>query len=130
MPNSRVKGRAGEQECCRILRKELPMFHVHRNWMAQSAEGGADVVIPGWAIEIKRHKTAARINDWWVQAAMQAVFFDGLVRPVLLYRVDRGEWMAMMSMFDLRPDLQSHTQVTMKISTWCTLVRSEIDANA
>ena len=104
------------------------MLQINRNWMAQSAEGGADVVIPGWAIEIKRHKTAARINDWWTQAASQALKLT--TKPVLLYRVDHGEWLAMMSLYDLRPDLHNHTQVTMKLSAWCALVRKELDANA
>jgi len=125
MVNSRNKGRAGEQECCRILRDEFPMFEVNRNWMAQSAEGGADVVIPGWAIEIKRHKTASDIKNWWTQAAVQAMRVDA--KAVLLYRVDRGEWMAMMSLHDLRPDLHNFTQVTMKMSAWCVLVRRELD---
>ena len=127
MVNSRNKGRAGEQECWRILRDELPMFDVNRNWMAQSAEGGADVVIPGWAIEIKRHKTAADITHWWQQAAMQAITIEH--KPVLLYRVDRGRWMAMMSLHDLRPDLHNFSQVTMHLEAWCALVRRELDAD-
>ena len=127
MTNSRNKGRAGEQECCRILRDEFPMFQVNRNWMAQSAEGGADVVIPGWAIEIKRHKTASNIRSWWTQAATQAMRVEA--KAVLLYRVDRGEWTAMMSMYDLRPDLKIRGQVSMKLPIWAAFVRRELNAD-
>ena len=126
MPNSRNKGRAGEQEACRLLRDEFPMLQINRNWMAQSAEGGADVVIPGWAIEIKRHKTAAKINDWWTQAAGQALKLT--LKPCLLYRVDHGRWLVKMSLYDLRPDLKIHSQVTMDFSAWCALVRRELGA--
>ena len=51
--NSRNKGRAAEQEICRILKDEL-RIEVRRNWMAQNAQAGnCDITdVPGWAIEI------------------------------------------------------------------------------
>ena len=64
--NSRTKGRAGEQEIVRILKDEL-RIDIRRNWMAQTAEKlHCDIMdVPGWAIEVKRHKTLARSGDWW-----------------------------------------------------------------
>ena len=49
----RNKGRSGEQEVARLIRDWLGL-DVHRNWQAQTAEGGADLSgVPGWAIEVK-----------------------------------------------------------------------------
>ena len=126
--NSRTKGRAAETEVARILRDELNI-EVTRNWAAQAHHGGCDLItVPdiGWGIEIKRAKEA-RLSEWWQQTAEQAKI--GKVRPVLLYRLDRQSWMAMMSLFDLRPDLADHHQVTMHLLSWCNLVREEINAD-
>ena len=127
MTNSRAKGRAAEQEVARILRDELGL-EIHRNWQQQSAQGGCDLVgVPGWGIEIKRAKDA-RLNDWWTQTAEQAA--RDKVRPVLIYRLDRQSWMAMIALRDLRPDLAAPHQVTMYLLSWCTLVREEMNADA
>ena len=127
MTNSRTKGRAAEQEVARILRDELGL-EIHRNWQQQAAQGGCDLIgVPGWGIEIKRAKEA-RINEWWHQTAEQAVIDK--VRPVLIYRLDRQPWMVMLSLFDLRPDLADHHQVTMHLLSWCNLVREEMNADA
>jgi len=123
MTNSRTKGKMGEQEVARILRDELGL-EIQRNWQQQAAQGGCDLVgVPGWGIEIKRAKEA-RINEWWHQTAEQAAIDK--VRPVLIYRLDRQPWMVMMSLYDLRPDLADHHQVTMHLLSWCTLVREEM----
>ena len=128
MTNSRAKGRAGEQEVARILRDELGL-EIHRNWAAQAAmQGGCDLVgIPGWGIEIKRAKEA-RLKEWWQQTTEQAARVK--VRPVLIYRLDRQEWKVKISLFDLRPDLGDHHQVTMELVSWCNLVREEMNADA
>ena len=110
------------------MRDELNI-EVTRNWAAQAHHGGCDLItVPdiGWGIEIKRAKEA-RISEWWQQTAEQAKI--GKVRPVLLYRLDRQSWMAMMSLYDLRPDLEDHHQVTMHLLSWCTLVREELHAD-
>ena len=126
MTNSRTKGRAGEQEVARLLRDELGL-EVYCNWQQQAAQGGCDLVgVPGWGIEIKRAKDA-RVNEWWHQTAEQAA--RDKVRPVLIYRLDRQPWMAMMSLYDLRPDLDDHHQVTLHLLSWCTLVREELHAD-
>lgn len=57
------------------------------------AWGDADLEgVPGWAVEVKRHRTAppGEVARWWVQAVAQA----GGRLPVLLYRADRGQWRA------------------------------------
>ena len=129
MTNSRSKGRAGEQEVARILRDELNV-KVHRNWAEQAHHGGVDLVTSpdiGWGIEIKRAKEA-RFGEWWIQTVDQAAISK--VKPVLLYRLDRQSWMAMVSLYDVRPDLEDHHQVTMYLLSWCNLVREELNADA
>ena len=137
MTNSRTKGKNGELELANILKDELRL-DVRRNWMAQAAEGGADLSIEwppgyaGWAIECKRARVL-RLNDWWRQTALQAqrAGISGIQpKPVLVYRQDRQPWFAMMCLFDLRPDLGDHRQVTLPLESWCKLVRMELDANA
>ena len=128
MTNSRQKGRAGEQEVARILRDELNI-EVTRNWAAQAHHGGCDLITTpdiSWGIEIKRAKEA-RFTEWWGQTAEQAQIDK--VRPVLIYRLDRQPWMAMMSLYDLRGDLHDHHQVTMNLLSWCNLVREELNAD-
>ena len=48
--------------------------------------------VPGWSVEVKRHRTATRgdLARWWAQAVTQA----GALLPVLLYRADRAQWRA------------------------------------
>ena len=130
MINSRAKGRAGEQEVATILRDELGM-EVHRNWAQQAAIGGCDLIgIPGLGIEVKRIKkaTEADLQSFWQQTTGQAS--AAKVRPVLVYREDRQSWKARMSLYDLRPDLGDHHQVTMELLSWCTVVREELSADA
>ena len=128
--NSRAKGMSGEREVATILRDELGM-EVHRNWAQQAAIGGCDLIgIPGWGIEIKRIKkaTEADLQSFWQQTTEQAT--SAKVRPVLIYREDRQSWKVRMSLYDLRPDLGDHHQVTMELMSWCTMVREEFSADA
>ena len=131
MINSRTKGRAGEQEVANILRNELGIA-VHRNWAQQAAIGGCDLIgIPGWAIEVKRTKKGsdADISSWWQQAAQQAND-AGKLKPALVYRFDRHDWKARISLHDLRPDLGDHAQVTLDLQSWIGLVREDLNADA
>ena len=126
MTNSRVKGRAAEQEVVRLLKDELHL-DIRRNWIAQNAEKGhCDITdVPGWAIEIKRAKVA-RFDDWWTQTCAQALQIQR--KPVLIYRLDRQRWYAMLSLYHLRPEMHDHSNCTMKLESWCKLVRLELDA--
>ena len=122
MTNSRRKGHDGEREIAGMLREGLNTSGIHRNWMAQSVDGGPDIVLDNWAVEIKRAKVPL-INIWWTQCATQAAKCKK--RPVLMYRLDRQDWRVMMSMHDLRPDLEDFSKVTMDFDSWINLVRRE-----
>lgn len=130
--NSKSKGKAGELELAALLKDELRL-EVRRN-LEQTAVGGFDLNVEwpsdyrGWAIECKRSKTP-RVREWWQQTATQAArsrVNSQPLKPVLIYRLDRQPWLAMMSLFDLCPHLQDHSQVTMKLESWCNLVRQEM----
>ena len=96
----RNKGKAGEREVAALIR-DLTGWDVQRR--VRQHDGDNDLVgVPGWAVEVKRHKAAGRgeIGAWWRQTVAQATRVakstdegsTGL--PVLFYRLDRGEWRA------------------------------------
>jgi hypothetical protein len=121
--NSRTKGRAGEQEVARILRDELGL-EVHRNWLFQAAEGGADLVgVPGWSIEIKRQKQLL-LGDWWSQTVRQAERSGD--KPILIYRLDRHPWRARCRACDMSV-CDHRFVVEMDLADWCTVVREELN---
>ena len=86
----RRKGQVGEREAAALV-------HAHTGWHVQrrvrNAAGDSDLVgVPGWAVEVKRHRqaTPAVVAAWWTQTVSQA----GGQLPLLLYRLDRGAWRA------------------------------------
>jgi hypothetical protein len=123
MTNPRTKGAGGEREAAILIARFLGIDRerVTRNWQMQAAVGGSDLVIDGlesWAIEVKRAKVA-RISAWWRQAKQQGARSN--LKPVLLYRLDRQDWNAVISLFDLRPDLSDRSPITMSLESWCAL---------
>lgn len=89
----RTKGNAGEREAAAIIR-DLTGCDVRRR--VRQHDGDSDLIgVPGWMIEVKRHKAAGRadIAAWWRQAHAQAAGAAADV-PVLLYRLDRDQWRA------------------------------------
>jgi len=121
MTNSRTKGKTGEQEVCRIIRDELGI-DVHRNWIEQSYHGGPDIIgVKGWSIEVKRAKVFR--GDWWTQAATQAA--DRKEKPVLVYRLDRHDWRAVVCLCDIS-EYELHDRVDMEFRTWIYIVREQL----
>jgi hypothetical protein len=103
----RSKGKRGESELAGLIR-DLTGWDAQRR--VRQHDGDSDVVgVPGWSIEVKRHKSAGRgqIAAWWRQTEEQARVVatsqengsEGRLGasagiPVLFYRVDRAEWRA------------------------------------
>lgn len=86
----RTKGAGGEREIAGIVR-DLTGWDVRRR--VRQHDGDSDLEgVPGWSVEVKRHRAATRgdIARWWGQAVAQA----GDLLPVLFYRVDRDAWRA------------------------------------
>ncbi len=89
---SREKGKRGEREVAAIIR-DLLGFDASRR--VRQHEGDSDILgVPGWVIEVKRRRQAARgdIRQWWHQAEAQARKAGEGLLPVLFYRLDRHDW--------------------------------------
>ena len=87
---SRTKGQQGEREIAALL-ADLTGYTVKRR--VRNHAGDSDLEgIPGWSVEVKRHKAAGRaeIAGWWRQTCKQAT----TLLPVLFYRLDRDSWRA------------------------------------
>jgi len=121
---SRRKGAVGEREASAILRAELGVKIERR--LEQWRSGGSDLVgLDGWSIEIKR--AAQWSSAWWQQAVEQAHHEGNL--PVLIYRLDRKQWIARMRGADLAPELSETGAawwVEMELGTWCQVVRERM----
>ena len=90
--SQRTKGQSGERELSALI-ADLTGWKVKRR--VRQHEGDSDLEgVPGWSVEVKRHKTAlpGDIRQWWNQACEQTTNADAI--PVLFYRADRREWRA------------------------------------
>ncbi len=89
---SRAKGQTGEREISTILRDQTG-WDVRRR--VRQHDGDSDLEgVPGWSVEVKRHRTASRgdIAGWWRQTVAQAERAGAV--PVLFFRADRDTWRA------------------------------------
>ena len=89
---SRTKGQDGEREVASQIHG-LTGWHVRRR--VRQHDGDSDLEgVPGWCLEVKRHRTASPgdIATWWRQAVAQAERAGD--KLALLYRADRAEWRA------------------------------------
>lgn len=68
----RDKGKAGEREVAELVR-ELTGWDVWRRVRQHGGDSDLEGV-PGWSVEIKRHRTATRgdLAQWWAQTVAQA----------------------------------------------------------
>lgn len=123
--SSRRKGGDGEREIARIIRDQLGI-ECERN-LEQTRAGGCDLIIDGWAPEVKRAKRL-ELETWWNQARLQAEAAD--LKPVLLYRQDFRQWFAVVDANDLRPDIwpQRGMPVSMDLQAWIQWVREELNS--
>ena len=90
----RNKGNSGEREAAEIVRQHTG-WNVRRS--VRQHDGDTDLEgVPGWVVEVKRHRTAmpGEMARWWAQAVAQARKRSPALLPVLLYRADRAEWRA------------------------------------
>jgi len=85
--NSRQKGRRGELEVARLIALALGV-EVQINY-AQSAIGGYDIAVWGWAIEVKR---AEKLDlPAWQKQALASAWKDKLM-PVLWHRKNHARY--------------------------------------
>lgn len=94
--SQRNKGAAGEREVCSLIREHLGIKAV-RNLM-QTRDGGADIKLSPYSIEVKRRARIGLVYDWMAQARKEC---SGEERPLVLCRADGKEWLAVMPIEEL-----------------------------
>lgn len=65
---------------------------VHRN-LSQTRDGGADIKLNPYSLEVKRRAAISRIYDWMDQATAGC---DTTERPIVVCRADRKQWLAIL----------------------------------
>jgi hypothetical protein len=129
---SRTKGQSGERELAGLIR-DITGWNAQRR--VRQHDGDSDIEgIPGWTVEVKRHKAAARgdIASWWRQATVQASKTGGL--PVLFFRRDRDTWRAVwpaaVQLGVQSADMWSGYGWTVEgsIETWAAVAREVVSA--
>lgn len=94
MINVRAKGAAGEREFCDYLLHKFKLDVKPERNLEQVRSGGADIIFPPFAFEIKRCE-ALKPQAWWSQVK-RAVSNPsgpafGLI-PVVAYRQNKKDW--------------------------------------
>lgn len=118
----RSKGAAAEREIAHLLSDELGSL-VQRK-LGAARNGGSDIEIPGWSIEIKR--TEQWLSEFWDQAERQAKAEGN--RPALIWRKSRAAWMVWVDLFDLAPDKFPARGYVARLTlpAFCELVRETL----
>lgn len=97
--SQRRKGAAGEREACKALADEFGLS-VARN-LDQTRDGGTDIHLGPFQIEVKRRKRIGGLYEWLGQAKGEL--------PTLMLRADGKGWL-----------------VVMEFDKWARLARGEL----
>lgn len=90
--SQRTKGAVGEREVCHLIQDVLGV-NAKRN-LSQTREGGCDIAVGPYHIEVKRRARIGGIYDWIGQARGSCK--DGK-RPVVFCRADGEKWLVVMT---------------------------------
>lgn len=85
--SQRRKGAAGEREACAWLSERLGT--VVRREIGQARDGGADIKLGAFKVEVKRRKGIS-VHEWVEQAAAACAERE---TPVVMCRGDGREWL-------------------------------------
>lgn len=89
----RTKGAAAERQFANMLTDDLGVSV--KRALDQTREGGADIVLGIFAIQVK-HAAKAAIKSWWQQTVTDAHKAKKI--PVLAYKINRQGWRIRMRM--------------------------------
>lgn len=89
----RNKGAAAERQFANMLTDDLGV--VVKRTLDQTREGGADIVLGVFAIQVK-HAAKPAIKGWWQQTVTDAHKAKKI--PVLAYKINRQGWRIRMRM--------------------------------
>ena len=73
---NRQRGQEGEREVVQLIRDDFGIPHKGRN-LDQARDGGADVPLGPWQIEVKRRRKIANLYEWLDEADLAAIRADG-----------------------------------------------------
>lgn len=90
--SQRTKGAAGEREVCHLIRDTLG-FDAKRN-LTQTREGGFDIAVGPYRLEVKRRARIGQIYDWMDQADASC---EPGARPAVVARADGKKWFAVVT---------------------------------
>lgn len=101
--SQRTKGQTGEREVCHILSEHFDA-EIKRH-IGQARDGGLDIDLGIYGIEVKRRKTLGTLREWMAQVKKAVRFRQ---TPVVIAREDNGEWMVVLPLQawldNLKPD--------------------------
>lgn len=90
--SQRRKGKAGELEVVHMLADHWGV-KAERN-LDQTREGGCDIPVPPWHIEVKRRARIGNVYEWMEQAYLSCGVND---KPVVFLRGDGKKWLVLMT---------------------------------
>ena len=87
--NGIKKGKGGEVEFCKWLDKNLNIKS-ERNY--NQSQGGADIIISDFIIEVKRREVLG-LSNWWYQIMIaKKRHEDKNLIPIVAFRQNRKKW--------------------------------------
>lgn len=87
--NGKRKGSAGEREFCDWLFSRWELEIKPERNLAQTRDGGLDILLPPFGFEIKRCERI-QLAQWWSQCTSAASEVD--LMPVVAFRQNRKDW--------------------------------------
>jgi hypothetical protein len=100
--NVKSKGSSGEREMCAWLINNLHV-DAKRN-LEQTRDGGIDIIIPPFGVEVKRCETL-NLKDWWIQAKTACLNHPDDLMPVVAFRQNKSKWEFLISATNIGCDL-------------------------
>lgn len=116
----RRKGQSGERELSALLAAHLGT--VVQRQLGQERDGGADIHIGDYRIQVKRCETL-KLDEWWRQTVRDA----GYWKPVLAWRQSRKGWRFRVRVEDMlfQPPSNGYT-CDMDLETFCYVARERL----
>lgn len=74
--NNRRRGQSGEREVVNLIREDFGTDHKGRN-LGQERDGGSDIKLGRYSLEVKRRKRLAGLYDWLSGADFAVIRADG-----------------------------------------------------
>lgn len=120
MVNPKQKGKQGEIEACKWLSKKLYNNELFLRPNQNQTFIGCDIVSEPFIFEIKRREALA-FGRWWIQISKVHKLlakYDKLFIPVVMFRVNKGEWEFLISASVIGDDIGYIHLNSSRFLTW------------